>query len=100
MQNLVFEIYFQFFTKLFSHLNLSYTLVMMNYCFSGTRIIYDRTFLLQMRNSPMARTPPTNLPNIPGVTCDAKPKLPSAQKTSPGHKQGENSVTEVDKGLF
>jgi len=63
----------------------------------GTRIIYDRTFLLQMRNSPMARTPPTNLPNIPGVTCDAKPKLPSAQKTSPGHKQGENSVTEVDK---
>uniref|UniRef100_A0A646QG41 TIF-4E n=2 Tax=Scolopendridae TaxID=41363 RepID=A0A646QG41_9MYRI len=35
----------------------------------GTRIIYDRAFLLQMRNSPMAKTPPKNLPNIPGVTC-------------------------------
>ena len=53
-----------------------------------------------MRNSPIAKTPPTNLPVIPGVTCDAKPKMPSAQKTSPGHKQGESSVTEVDKGLF
>uniref|UniRef100_T1JNQ5 Uncharacterized protein n=1 Tax=Strigamia maritima TaxID=126957 RepID=T1JNQ5_STRMM len=37
----------------------------------GTRIIYDRAFLLQMRNSPMAKTPPKNLPNIPGVTCKA-----------------------------
>jgi len=63
----------------------------------GTRIIYDRTFLLQMRNSPMARTPPSNLPLIPGVTCDAKPKLPSAQKNSPGHKHGESFVTEADK---
>jgi len=61
----------------------------------GTRIIYDRTFLLQMRNSPIARTPPTNLPVIPGVTCDAKPKLPSAHKTSPsGPKQGESSEVE------
>ena len=23
-----------------------------------------------MRNSPLSRTPPTNLPNIPGVTSD------------------------------
>ncbi|RWS23650.1 eukaryotic translation initiation factor 4E binding protein-like protein [Leptotrombidium deliense] len=35
----------------------------------GTRIIYDRGFLLQMRGSPLTKTPPTNLPNIPGVTC-------------------------------
>ncbi|XP_072021600.1 eukaryotic translation initiation factor 4E-binding protein 1-like [Amphiura filiformis] len=34
----------------------------------GTRIIYERNFLLQMRNSPLARTPPKNLPSIPGVT--------------------------------
>ncbi|EDV21550.1 Eukaryotic translation initiation factor 4E-binding protein 1 [Trichoplax sp. H2] len=34
----------------------------------GTRIIYDRAFLLQMRNSPHAQIPPSNLPNIPGVT--------------------------------
>lgn len=38
----------------------------------GTRIIYDRAFLMQMRNSPIARTPPKNLPNIPGVTSPQK----------------------------
>ncbi|NP_001007355.1 eukaryotic translation initiation factor 4E-binding protein 3 [Danio rerio] len=34
----------------------------------GTRIIYDRKFLLECRNSPIARTPPCCLPDIPGVT--------------------------------
>jgi hypothetical protein len=34
----------------------------------GTRIVYDRSFLLQCRNSPMAKSPPP-LPQIPGVTC-------------------------------
>ncbi|XP_028915705.1 eukaryotic translation initiation factor 4E-binding protein 2, partial [Ornithorhynchus anatinus] len=34
----------------------------------GTRIIYDRKFLLDRRSSPMAQTPPCHLPNIPGVT--------------------------------
>ncbi|ORY07707.1 eukaryotic translation initiation factor 4E binding protein [Basidiobolus meristosporus CBS 931.73] len=34
----------------------------------GTKIIYDRSTLLHLRNSPLARTPPTNLPFIPGVT--------------------------------
>lgn len=40
----------------------------------GTRIIYDRSFLLQMKNSPVARTPPKNLPKIPGVTSPASEK--------------------------
>ncbi|GFS65733.1 eukaryotic translation initiation factor 4E-binding protein 2 [Trichonephila inaurata madagascariensis] len=42
----------------------------------GTRIIYERAFLMQMRNSPIARTPPKNLPNIPGITSPnhVKPK--------------------------
>ncbi|KFM08071.1 Eukaryotic translation initiation factor 4E-binding protein 3, partial [Pygoscelis adeliae] len=34
----------------------------------GTRIIYDRKFLLECKNSPVARTPPCCLPQIPGVT--------------------------------
>ncbi|XP_028273944.1 eukaryotic translation initiation factor 4E-binding protein 1-like [Parambassis ranga] len=38
----------------------------------GTRIIYDRKFLLQCRTSPLTRTPP-NLPDIPGVTMPLKP---------------------------
>ena len=33
----------------------------------GTKIVYERAFLVNMRNSPMARTPPTNLPTIPGL---------------------------------
>ncbi|KAI3362701.1 hypothetical protein L3Q82_001768 [Scortum barcoo] len=33
-----------------------------------TRIIYDRKFLLDRRNSPIAQTPPAHLPVIPGVT--------------------------------
>jgi len=35
----------------------------------GTRIVYDRSFLMHLRNSPMARSPPKNLPAIPGVTA-------------------------------
>ncbi|TRY80869.1 hypothetical protein TCAL_12913 [Tigriopus californicus] len=38
----------------------------------GTKIVYERTFLLQMRTSPLARTPPTNLPVIPGVTAPSE----------------------------
>lgn len=38
---------------------------------TGTRIIYDRKFLLDCRNSPLARTPPCCLPQIPGVTVPA-----------------------------
>jgi len=40
-------------------------------CVSGTRIIYDRKFLLDCRNSPLSRTPPCCLPQIPGVTVPA-----------------------------
>jgi len=36
----------------------------------GTKIVYERAFLINMRNSPLARTPPRNLPAIPGVTSD------------------------------
>ncbi|CAI5795693.1 translation initiation factor 4E-binding 1 [Podarcis lilfordi] len=37
----------------------------------GTRIIYDRKFLMECRNSPVAKTPPCDLPDIPGVTSPA-----------------------------
>lgn len=57
---------------------------------SGTRIIYDRKFLLQCRTSPLTRTPP-KLPDIPGVTSPIKPEStsdtnhsePSARNSSP-----------------
>merc|ERR1719230_930002 len=46
----------------------------------GTKIVYERAFLINMRNSPMARTPPRNLPTIPGVTCGFEKK--DADKTN------------------
>lgn len=30
--------------------------------FSGTRIIYERAFLMNLKNSPLSRTPPNNVP--------------------------------------
>lgn len=33
--------------------------------YSGTRIVYERTMLMHLRNSPMAQTPPKNLASIP-----------------------------------
>ncbi|KAL1451238.1 hypothetical protein MTO96_006297 [Rhipicephalus appendiculatus] len=44
----------------------------------GSRIIYDRSFLMQMRHSPVARTPPKNLPVIPGVTLSSSPDVSKA----------------------
>ncbi|KOC69174.1 Eukaryotic translation initiation factor 4E-binding protein 1 [Habropoda laboriosa] len=31
----------------------------------GTRIVYERDFLMNLRNSPISRTPPRNMPSIP-----------------------------------
>jgi hypothetical protein len=38
----------------------------------GTRIIYEREFLLQCRDSPLTKSPPPNMLNIPGVTSASK----------------------------
>ncbi|NXD39386.1 4EBP3 protein, partial [Copsychus sechellarum] len=42
---------------------------------AGTRIICDRKFLLECKNSPAARTPPCCLPQTPGVTSLAQSSL-------------------------
>uniref|UniRef100_A0A8C9NMS6 Eukaryotic translation initiation factor 4E binding protein 2 n=1 Tax=Serinus canaria TaxID=9135 RepID=A0A8C9NMS6_SERCA len=70
----------------------------------GTRIIYDRKFLLDRRNSPMAKTPPCHLPNIPGVTSpgeageEALPSMPSSARFSGWHfSQPDHAV--VDKAF-
>ncbi|CAG8442960.1 10166_t:CDS:2 [Funneliformis mosseae] len=33
----------------------------------GSKIMYDRTTLLNLANSPLAKTPPSNLAYVPGV---------------------------------
>merc|ERR1712166_631739 len=35
----------------------------------GSKIIYDRATMMHYRQSPLSKTPPANLPVIPGVTC-------------------------------
>ncbi|KAF9363879.1 MAG: eukaryotic translation initiation factor 4E binding protein-domain-containing protein [Benniella sp.] len=39
----------------------------------GTRIIYDRSTLLSLRNSPLSRTPPAKLAYVAGVTGGSLP---------------------------
>jgi hypothetical protein len=59
----------------------------------GTRIIYERQFLMNLRDSPMARTPPANLPIIPGVTMTVKGD--TAVKTNGQVAGGENNKEAV-----
>jgi hypothetical protein len=39
----------------------------------GTRIVYERNVLMQLRNSPLAKTPPKNLQFIPGFSPGKSP---------------------------
>jgi len=61
----------------------------------GTRIVYERAFLMQMRQSPLARTPPANLPVIPGVTCPASTSPNKNCSTSP--KKHNDSGSDVSR---
>ncbi|KAB5549034.1 hypothetical protein PHYPO_G00062600 [Pangasianodon hypophthalmus] len=62
----------------------------------GTRIIYDRKFLLDCRSSPLAHTPPTCLPDIPGVTSPPTNTVTN-NKTHPQESVSNNSIAPVDK---
>lgn len=42
---------------------------------AGTRIVYERAFLMQCRNSPLAKSPPANMLRIPGVTSPVLSEL-------------------------
>lgn len=61
---------------------------------TGTRIIYERKFLMELRNSPLARTPPVDLPVIPGVTCAENTKVEVQRKveSEPKPIAGGNSA--------
>uniref|UniRef100_A0A8D0F515 Eukaryotic translation initiation factor 4E binding protein 2 n=5 Tax=Neoaves TaxID=3078114 RepID=A0A8D0F515_STROC len=66
----------------------------------GTRIIYDRKFLLDRRNSPMAQTPPCHLPNIPGVTSPGSAsEEPKADTNSLNHQEGKPSMGKKPPGV-
>jgi len=60
----------------------------------GTRIVYERAFLIQMRQSPLAKSPPANLPEIPGVTVPATTSG-SPPKSSGGGSDSPNKLQTV-----
>ncbi|KAI5625120.1 eukaryotic translation initiation factor 4E-binding protein 1, partial [Silurus asotus] len=63
----------------------------------GTRIIYDRKFLLDCRSSPLAHTPPSCLPDIPGVTSPLT-NTGTNNKTHPQENvTSKSSIPPVDK---
>ncbi|PIK60405.1 putative eukaryotic translation initiation factor 4E binding protein [Apostichopus japonicus] len=67
----------------------------------GTRIIYDRDFLMQFRQSPLAQTPPKNLPNIPGVTNVGEPTTNgSAQPPKPNSNAKDGAIIEAEEPQF
>lgn len=59
---------------------------------TGTRIIYDRKFLLDCRNSPLARTPPCCLPQIPGVTVPATHPIGKLQDLKEEAEEEEKDI--------
>ena len=67
-----------------------------NACPLGTRIVYERAFLMQMRQSPLARSPPANLPVIPGVTVPASTS-PEKNNTSSSPSKSKTSEGEARK---
>lgn len=64
---------------------------------SGTRVVYERNFLLHLRNSPLSRTPPTNLPNIPESVLKGSVDRPII---SPPKENGIIAPSPVKKGKF
>lgn len=63
----------------------------------GTRIIYDRNFLMQCRNSPLAKSPPANLPKIPGVTS---PVIQENGVISEGQQQQKSEGENAEEPQF
>lgn len=61
----------------------------------GTRIIYDRKFLLECRSSPVTKTPPRGLPDIPGVTSPTSKDLIN-EKAHMGEPLNNNIITAPD----
>jgi hypothetical protein len=66
----------------------------------GTRIIYDRKFLMECRNSPVAKTPPKDLPAIPGVTSPTsdEPPMQASQSQLPSSPEDKRAGGESCPG--
>ncbi|KAL1783539.1 eukaryotic translation initiation factor 4E-binding protein 1 [Sigmodon hispidus] len=66
----------------------------------GTRIIYDQKFLMECRNSPVAKTPPKDLPAIPGVTSPTSDEPPMQASQSQLHSSPEDKRADSEESQF
>lgn len=67
----------------------------------GTRIVYERKFLLHCRNSPHSMSPPCNLPTIPGVTEPSEGTSPTSKPpTIPEDTTPKENVAPVRSELI
>lgn len=67
--------------------------------FSGTRIVYERNFLMNLRNSPVARTPPKNYNNFPDTMVKGSPtnKANGSLKVIQSPTKREPSIEEAQE---
>jgi len=65
----------------------------------GSKIIYDRLYLLKVRDSPASHTPPAALPQIPGVTCPktTSEKIPEEPETGAGDAKEQNPAAPAEE---
>ncbi|KAG2375186.1 hypothetical protein C9374_010190 [Naegleria lovaniensis] len=66
----------------------------------GTRRVYTRNALLFYRNSPMAKSPPVNLPNIPGITSEEDQSEMYTKKKKEEDEEEEEIVPSDDEEQF
>jgi len=72
----------------------------------GTRIIYERSFLMNLKNSPLSRTPPSNVPstlirgckNVPMSKLGAQrhSSMNSVSRSPPEHKAHHEQQFDMD----
>ncbi|RHZ82157.1 hypothetical protein Glove_113g13 [Diversispora epigaea] len=61
----------------------------------GTRRMYDRDTLLTLANSPLAKTPPTHMAYIPGVTINTSSKSSGVAGQVSSHLAPPQSKTDL-----
>ncbi|GAA50560.1 Eukaryotic translation initiation factor 4E-binding protein 2 [Clonorchis sinensis] len=65
----------------------------------GTRVVYDRDFMLHCKGSPVAQTPPSELPKMPGFSVGGDVMTsppPSQEPIENGASKGEEHPFDMD----
>ncbi|CBY07919.1 unnamed protein product [Oikopleura dioica] len=63
----------------------------------GTKIIYDRLYLLRIRDHVVSQTPPRGMPNIPGVTCIESIVCATADNAEHGRSEKTSTNETIDE---